>query len=231
MKKSTYYFSHDYNAANDVKILFMRQQLGMEGYGIYWYLIEHLADAGGRLPLKIIPVLAMQMQSQEIKIRAVISEFELFEIVDETFFSVRLLSNLDRVNELKINNSIKGKLSAEKRKSTAVEQRLNSGATKERKGKEIKGNEIDNVFSENFLVHWQNWIDYKKTSHKFVYKTKTSLKISFENLVRLSAKNEQNAIEIINQSIANGWKGFFELKTNQNANRIESVVNWANQFK
>jgi len=231
MKKSTYYFSHDYNAANDVKILFMRQQLGMEGYGIYWYLIEHLADAGGRLPLKIIPVLAMQMQSQEIKIRAVISEFELFEIVDDTFFSIRLLNNLDRVNDLKINNSIKGKLSAEKRKSTAVEQRLNSGATKERKGKEIKGNEIHNVFSENFLVHWQNWIDYKKTSHKFVYKTEMSLKISFENLVRLSANNEQNAIEIINQSIANGWKGFFELKTTQNANRIESVVNWANQFQ
>jgi hypothetical protein len=231
MKKSTYYFSHDYNAANDVKILFMRQQLGMEGYGIYWYLIEHLADAGGRLPLKIIPVLAMQMQSQEIKIRAVISEFELFEIVDDIFFSIRLLNNLDRVNDLKINNSIKGKLSAEKRKSTAVEQRLNSGATKERKGKEIKGNEIQNVFSENFLVHWQNWIDYKKTSHKFVYKTQTSLKISFENLVRLSANKEQNAIEIINQSIANGWKGFFELKTTQNANRIESVVNWANQFQ
>jgi uncharacterized protein YdaU (DUF1376 family) len=231
MKKSTYYFSHDYNAANDVKILFMRQQLGMEGYGIYWYLIEHLADAGGRLPLKIIPVLAMQMQSQEIKIRAVISEFELFEIVDDTFFSIRLLNNLDRVNDLKINNSIKGKLSAEKRKSTAVEQRLNSGATKERKGKEIKGNEIHNVFSDNFLVHWQNWIDYKKTSHKFVYKTEVSLKISFENLVRLSANNEQNAIEIINQSIANGWKGFFELKTTQNANRIESVVNWANQFQ
>jgi uncharacterized protein YdaU (DUF1376 family) len=231
MKKSTYYFSHDYNAANDVKILFMRQQLGMEGYGIYWYLIEHLADAGGRLPLKIIPVLAMQMQSQEIKIRAVISEFELFEIVDDTFFSIRLLNNLDRVNDLKINNSIKGKLSAEKRKSTAVEQRLNSGATKERKGKEIKGNEIQNVFSDNFLVHWQNWIDYKKTSHKFVYKTEMSLKISFENLVRLSANNEQNAIEIINQSIANGWKGFFELKTTQNANRIESVVNWANQFQ
>jgi hypothetical protein len=50
-------------------------------------------------------------------------------------------------------------------------------------------------------------------------------------LLKLSANNEQNAIEIINQSIANGWKGFFELKTTQNANRIESVVNWANQFQ
>jgi hypothetical protein len=102
MKKSTYYFSHDYNAANDVKILFMRQQLGMEGYGIYWFLIEHLADAGGCLPMKIIPVLAMQMQSQEVKVRAVISEFELFQLVDDEFFSLRLIKSLDKMNELKL---------------------------------------------------------------------------------------------------------------------------------
>ena len=58
MKKDTFYFSHDYNAHNDVKILYMRHQLGMEGYGIYWFLIESLADAGGFLPLDLIPVLA-----------------------------------------------------------------------------------------------------------------------------------------------------------------------------
>ena len=213
----------------------MRQQLGMEGYGIYWYLIEHLADAGGRLPLKIIPVLAMQMQSQEIKIRAVITEFELFQIEDEAFFSIRLLSNLDRVNDLKINNSIKGKLSAEKRKSTAVEPQLNSGATKERKGKEIKGKEIHNVKlpfnSEMFSKKWNEWKDYKKSCHKFLYKSETSEIITLNQLSKLAKNSEPDAIEIINQSIANGWKGFFELKTTQNANRIESVVTWANQFQ
>ena len=57
MNKS-YYFSHDYNSANDVKILFLRQQLGMEGYGIYWFLVENLAQAAGILPLNITPVLA-----------------------------------------------------------------------------------------------------------------------------------------------------------------------------
>ena len=63
MQKS-YYFQHDYNAASDSKILFLRQQLGMEGYGIYWFVLEQLAQAGGFLPLKIIPVLAMQSQTQ-----------------------------------------------------------------------------------------------------------------------------------------------------------------------
>jgi uncharacterized protein YdaU (DUF1376 family) len=235
MKKSTYYFSHDYNAANDVKILFMRQQLGMEGYGIYWFLIEHLADAGGTLPLKIIPVLAMQTHSQEVKVRAVISEFELFQIVDDEFFSIRLNKSLEKMNELKFANTIKGKLSAEKRNSTAVEPQLNRSSTKERKGKEIKGKETNIVKlpfnSEMFSKKWNEWKDYKKSCHKFSYKSDSSEKLSLNQLSKLSNNLEPIAIEIINQSIANGWKGFFELKTTQNANRIESVVNWANQFQ
>jgi len=49
---NSFYFTHDYNAANDSKILFLRQQLGMEGYGIYWFIIEQLAQSGGYLPIK-----------------------------------------------------------------------------------------------------------------------------------------------------------------------------------
>jgi|694.fasta_scaffold73774_3 hypothetical protein len=234
MKKSTYYFSHDYNAANDVKILFMRQQLGMEGYGIYWFLIEHLADAGGKLPLKIIPVLAMQMHSQEVKVRAVISEFDLFQIVDEDFFSVRLIEHLVVRNTL----SESGKLGAAKRWNSQPNSLPNSDPNaKESKVNKNKVNKIKEVIevelpfnSPSFRTSWNDWKDYKKNCHKFSFKTQSSETLSLKQLVNLSNHNEINAIEIINQSIANGWKGFFELKTTQNANRIESVVNWANQF-
>jgi len=89
------YFPHDYNAANDVKCLYLRQQLGMEGYGIFWFLIENLANSGGSLPLKIIPVLAMQMQMPEVKVKAVIMNFELFQLTDNEFFSARLNTHLD----------------------------------------------------------------------------------------------------------------------------------------
>lgn len=93
MNKS-FYFQHDYNAANDSKILFLRQQLGMEGYGLYWFILEQLAQAGGSLPLKIIPVLAMQSQTQETKLNAVIWNYELFVIDDKHFFSSRLNEHL-----------------------------------------------------------------------------------------------------------------------------------------
>lgn len=136
MKQNTFYFSHDYNAHNDVKILFMRQQLGMEGYGIYWFLIENLADAGGYLPFKIVPVLAMQMHTSEVKVMAVINQFELFEVDDNQFFSARLLDHLKVRNEL----SEQGKKGAIARWGNRGANRgANGGANaKERKGKEIK---------------------------------------------------------------------------------------------
>jgi len=109
------FFSHDYNASDDVKVLFMRQQLGMEGVGIYWYVIERLAQAGGKLPLKIVPVLSMQMQVPDVKVMAVINQFELFTVEDERFFSQRLLSNISMVTRIKDKLSDAGKKGANKR--------------------------------------------------------------------------------------------------------------------
>lgn len=115
MKKNVFYFSHDYNAANDVKILFLRQQLGMEGYGIYWYIIEQLANAGGRLPLTIIPVLAMQMHTSEVKVKGVIQNFDLFHMEEANFSSIRLNNHLDTMNEFSSKRSLAGKKGMEKR--------------------------------------------------------------------------------------------------------------------
>lgn len=110
MKKS-YWFEHDYNAANDAKILFLRQQLGMEGYGIYWFVVEQLVQSGGKLPLKIIPVIAMQSQTQESKVSAIITGYELFQIEDDHFFSLRLNGHI----ETRAAFSEMGKIGAEKR--------------------------------------------------------------------------------------------------------------------
>lgn len=109
------YFSHDYSASDDVKILFLRQQLGMEGVGIYWYIVERLAQAGGRLPVKIIPVLAMQMQTPDVKVSAVINQFDLFSVEKDLFFSQRLISFIDKYAATKLLKSQGGKKGMEAR--------------------------------------------------------------------------------------------------------------------
>ena len=163
MKSSTYYFSHDYNAANDTKILFLRHQLGMEGYGIYWYLIEQLANAGGKLPLELIPVLAMQMHCTDVKVNGVLMNFDLFTIESGEFWSHRLQDHLD----LRLKLSQSGKTGANNRwkNGGAIGEAIGEGNAKERKGKEIKGNinliediqtfkvELGDEY-DNFIMYW-----------------------------------------------------------------------------
>lgn len=70
--------------------------------------------------------------------------------------------------------------------------------------------------SENFHNVWQAWKDYKKSQHKFTYKGDTSEQAALKSLAEKSNNSEAAAIKIIQESIANGWKGFFELKNNGN---------------
>ena len=82
MKNNTNYFSHDYNASNDFKILLMRNKLGIKGYGMYWFLIERLAEAGGYLPTEMIPIYAQQMDVEEREVHNLVNDFKLFEFAD-----------------------------------------------------------------------------------------------------------------------------------------------------
>lgn len=45
-----------------------------------------------------------------------------------------------------------------------------------------------------------------------------------EKLVKISGGDENVSIEVLNQSIANGWQGIFELKTNNNGNKHKSAT-------
>ena len=42
--KEAFYFSHDYHARSDEKILRIRAKYGAKGYGIYWMLVEIMAE-------------------------------------------------------------------------------------------------------------------------------------------------------------------------------------------
>jgi hypothetical protein len=246
MKNNTSYFSHDYNASNDFKVLLMRNKLGIKGYGMYWFLIERLAEAEGYLPLEMIPIYATQMQVELEEANSLVNDFKLFEVSDNEFFSERLLRHLELREQDKIKKSNAGKKSAEirlqKPVSTEIEQTFNtrSTAVQQRKEKKSKVNEIKEInkvidyspFSLNFLKKWDEWKQYKKVQWKYTYKLQSAEQSAFNKLKNLSNGNEQTACEIIEQSISNGWKGFFELKSGKTepANRDQDRIDYWNHM-
>lgn len=99
--KETYYFSHDCNARNDVKILKLRRKLGMEGYGIYWALVEMLREEETYiLQVKYIDEIAFSLSVEVEKLNSVIYDFELFIIENEGFYSDRLMRSMNKYKEM-----------------------------------------------------------------------------------------------------------------------------------
>ena len=85
--KDAYYFSHDSNAKDDPKCVLLIEQLGMEGYGIFWVLIESLRDQPEyKYPLALIPALARRYNTTTEKVKTVVLQYGFFEIENDEFF-------------------------------------------------------------------------------------------------------------------------------------------------
>ena len=146
MSKDAYYFSHDSNAKDDPKCMLLIDQLGLEGYGIFWVLIEVLRDQPEfKYPLNLVPILARRYSTTAEKMMTVISNYNLFQFDDEkSFFSLSLNKRMNKVLLSTEQRRIAGLKSGESRRKqidrTTVERPLSECPTK--KGKERKGNEI-----------------------------------------------------------------------------------------
>lgn len=143
-KKDAYYFSHDSNARNDIKILRLRRSLGLEGYGIYFCLIEMLREQDDyKMSMSSIPDIAFELHASDEKVKAVICAFDLFVIDNDEFFSARLNRSMEEYKSLKTKLSEAGRKGGlSKAKAELKPSQSNPLALKERKGKEIKEKEI-----------------------------------------------------------------------------------------
>lgn len=68
---------------------------------------------------------------------------------------------------------------------------------------------------KEFIEHWQIWKDYKKQEHSFKYKSEITEQAALVKLSKMT-NDYKVAIKILMQSIENGYKGFFELKNDNN---------------
>ena len=96
MNKDAYYFPHFSNARLDRKIRRLRKELGMEGYGIYFCILEVLREQPNfSYPIKDADLLADDFNCSEEKVKTIITRYELFQISEDEFFSPKLIEYLD----------------------------------------------------------------------------------------------------------------------------------------
>jgi hypothetical protein len=79
----------------------------------------------------------------------------------------------------------------------------------------IDSNNNLTIDSSNLIdTAWRNWKKYKKAEFNFKYKSTVSEDAAKKELLNLCRGDPALAIKIIEQSIANGWKGLFKLRDN-----------------
>ena len=121
--KTKFYFQHDEVASLDEKIIDLRADLGWEGYGLFWALIEWLHREGGHLEYKP-KRMAVYLNTTPEVIEALCRDFDLFDITDDMISSKRLCRQLEYREALSKKRRTAGKKGAEARKSSAHAEQL-----------------------------------------------------------------------------------------------------------
>ena len=103
MSKHTYFFTHDFNAHQDEKITLLLMELGYEAYGLYWRILEQLAQASDHKLKANVKLLAytFNYKGDENIINSLIHDFNLFCLEDEFFYSPSLNFRLTRLSQIK----------------------------------------------------------------------------------------------------------------------------------
>jgi uncharacterized protein YdaU (DUF1376 family) len=165
--KDTYYFSHDYNTRTDAKIKRLLSKHGMLGYGVFWSIIEDLYNNANALPTDYESI-AFDLRTNEMIVKSIVNDFDLFIIDGELFGSISVQRRLDERNE----KSTKARESANKRwnktekDANALQTQCEPNAIKESKLKEIK--EKKETIFESLWKNYPNKDNKKKAKEKFL---------------------------------------------------------------
>ena len=138
----TNYFSHDSNARNSDKLIPLRASMGVEGYGIYFMLLERLREEPDYMSVKDYNMLAFDFRVDAAKVKSVVENFGLFAFTDDgkCFYS----EGFTRRMSVKDNKSEKARLSALsrwdkcERNANAMRTHEKTDAIKVKKSKEKK---------------------------------------------------------------------------------------------
>lgn len=173
--KDTFYFSHDYNAREDAKIQNMLSKMGWEGYGLYWVLIEKLAEANGKLMIDDLAGISFACRVDINKLVLLVSDFLLFEKDTKYFWSNRLLEHLkhrEKLSNIRSKSGKKGGQANAKQMLSKCQAIEKQNEAKERKVKESKSisKDIEQSYGRedinNLLKEFETIMGFKSSSSK-----------------------------------------------------------------
>lgn len=238
--KESYYFTHDYGARNDPKILELRAEYGLEGLGLYWCIAETLAEADdGYINPKLLGGISVGFGISKSKLQEHIDfmiDVELLCEDENGYYSERMMKH----KKIRRKFSDAGKKGAESRWGDGE---ANGGANgvaiatpmqrkgKERKGKEKKGNTnsvfdfrkalLDYGFHEELV---DEWLTIRKN------KRSVNSEFAYNSFIAQVERAGGDKNELLRTIAERQWAGFnIAWLTNTNNNLNKTATNEADR--
>ena len=150
------YFSHDYDAREDEKIIDLLSDLGYEGYGIYWAIIEMLYKNKGVMQSQYNRI-AFALKADASTVEKVIKSYQLFKGNQNHFWSESVKARL----KIRQEKSEKARQSAYSRwgeKDANAKQSHNgwnanaskNDAIKKERNKKRNSDDVNRIFKEDY---------------------------------------------------------------------------------
>lgn len=198
------YFPHDSNAKDDPKCVLLIDDMGMEGYGIYWMLIEVLREQPDySYPIVNAMALARRYNTSTESVKQVIYKYDLFVVEEDRIFFSESLN----------------------RRMAEAEMRSKIFAEAGKRGAEIRWGKPSDSHPIATLSQGDSHPIANKSKSKYKSKTKvkenthivctkesaTSVRFTPPSIedVRMYVRDEGldiDAEEFMDYGIANGWK-------------------------
>lgn len=130
IKKVNNYFSHDFNARNDIKLKKVIANLGIQGIGLYWCIIECLYENDGYLSFDDIDLLSYELRTDKDLILNLIENFDLFKKNNKNkFYSQSVLNRLEEIESKSRKNRENALKRWNKNDTNEMQTESNSNAT------------------------------------------------------------------------------------------------------
>jgi hypothetical protein len=221
------YFNHDTSSFDDEKIVELFMKCGYEGLGLFYTILEKLAKQ--EKPVKTV-VLKSQLKvgSRLEKVWKYMEEIGLISENDGETFNEKLLTHSQKYQVRKESSA---KRIAEWRKKQIVKENVTHSEQVSNRAKKEEVKPVAPAWAVNFKNYkpgvqypfeleafgtiWDLWIQYRREKKVSAYKP-IGEQAALKSIAEMSGGNIDNAIKIIDKSIANNWQGLFPLKNQFN---------------
>jgi len=220
--KETFYFSHDYHARTDEKIIELLLVEKWEGYWLFWAIVEKLYENEWYIDQNYERI-AYDLRTNNERIQKVVENYWLF-IFD--WKSITSKSVLERLRQRKDKSkkaqlSVKARWDKEKKGDTnVIRDEYERNTIKERKGKENKVKEIDTTATDLLLFfNSTTWVNLKLTDKK-KEQLKNRLKTFSIEEIQTAIKNRMSSHWHVENWWTQDWDSLF-----CNDEKIDKMLN------